>query len=172
MKEKNIFAYKLFLLLNISDFNLFLCENCNPPIPPSNPPLSQQPPLKVEVLSSPPSWRFGWRLNPLQKGGRCPLWYFPLLITAPTTHFSNFHFSICEVPTNRFSISDSNFGTPHFHDFSDVHMNKKLQKKKKNTHTQVDTLVKINGCTNFHLSFLIRGEEVGLPHKKEWICKL
>ena len=31
MTEKNIFAYKLFLSLNISDFNLFLCENCNPP---------------------------------------------------------------------------------------------------------------------------------------------
>ena len=30
MTEKNIFAYKLFLSLNISDFNLFLCENCNP----------------------------------------------------------------------------------------------------------------------------------------------
>ena len=26
----NIFAYKFFLSLNISDFNLFLCENCNP----------------------------------------------------------------------------------------------------------------------------------------------
>ena len=31
MTEKNVFAYKLFLSLNISDFNLFLCENCNPP---------------------------------------------------------------------------------------------------------------------------------------------
>ena len=30
MTEKNIFAYKLFLSLNISDFNLFLRENCNP----------------------------------------------------------------------------------------------------------------------------------------------
>ena len=30
MTEKNIFAYKLFLSLNISDFNLFLFENCNP----------------------------------------------------------------------------------------------------------------------------------------------
>ena len=42
MTEKNIFAYKLFLSLNISDFNLFLCENCNPPekvttLFPSNP---------------------------------------------------------------------------------------------------------------------------------------
>ena len=30
MTEKNIFAYKLFLLLNISDFDYFLWENCNP----------------------------------------------------------------------------------------------------------------------------------------------
>ena len=29
--EKNIFAYKHFLSLNISYFSLFLCENCNPP---------------------------------------------------------------------------------------------------------------------------------------------
>ena len=29
MSEKNIFAYKLFLSLNISDFNLFLWENWN-----------------------------------------------------------------------------------------------------------------------------------------------
>ena len=27
---KNIFTYKLFLSFNISNFNLFLCENCNP----------------------------------------------------------------------------------------------------------------------------------------------
>ena len=30
MTEKNIFAYKLFLQLNILDFGLFLRENCNP----------------------------------------------------------------------------------------------------------------------------------------------
>ena len=128
MTEKKFFAYKLFLSLNISDFNLFLCENCNAPSPPATQLFPSNPPLKVEVLSSPPYWKFGWRLNPLQKGGGCPLWYSPPLITAPTTHFSNFLFSICEVPTNSFSISDSNFGTPHFHDFSDVHMIKKLQK--------------------------------------------
>ena len=29
MAEKNIFANKLFLSLNISDINLFLCENGN-----------------------------------------------------------------------------------------------------------------------------------------------
>ena len=31
MTEKNILAYKHFLSLNISYFNLFLCGNCNPP---------------------------------------------------------------------------------------------------------------------------------------------
>ena len=30
MTEKNIFAYKLFLPLNIADLNLFLCQNYNP----------------------------------------------------------------------------------------------------------------------------------------------
>ena len=53
MTEKNIFADKLFLSLNISDFNLFLCENCNPP-------LSQQPPSKNLVKGS---------TTPLQKEG-------------------------------------------------------------------------------------------------------
>ena len=52
--EKNIFGYKLFLSLNISH-SIFLCENFNPPPPEkSHPPLSQQPPVKVEVLPSPP----------------------------------------------------------------------------------------------------------------------
>ena len=39
MTEKNIFAYKPFLTLNIADFDLFLCENCNPP-PEKNHPLT------------------------------------------------------------------------------------------------------------------------------------
>ena len=30
MTAKNIFVYKVFLLLSISDFSLFLCKNCNP----------------------------------------------------------------------------------------------------------------------------------------------
>ena len=55
MTEKDIFAYKLFLSLNISDFNLFLCENCTPPPPEKSHPLfPSNPPLKVEVLSSTP----------------------------------------------------------------------------------------------------------------------
>ena len=42
------------------------------PLFPSN------PPLKVEVLSNPLFWKFGWRFNPLphaeMRGGGCPLW--------------------------------------------------------------------------------------------------
>ena len=45
MTEKNIFAYKLFLSLNISDFNLFFMWKLQPSWKKS-PPLSQQPPSK------------------------------------------------------------------------------------------------------------------------------
>ena len=54
MTEKNIFAYKLFLSLNISNFNLFLMWKLHTSPHEKSHPLSQQPPLKVEVLSSPP----------------------------------------------------------------------------------------------------------------------
>ena len=50
MPEKNIFVYKLFLPLNISDFRGFFCKNCNPPPWKKLPPLFLQPPLKVEAL--------------------------------------------------------------------------------------------------------------------------
>ena len=54
MTQKNNFAYKLFLLLNISDFLNFYVKIATPPPPrKESPPLSQQPPLKVEVLLSP-----------------------------------------------------------------------------------------------------------------------
>ena len=49
MTEKNIFAYKLFLSLNISDLNLFFMWQLQHPPPPLKnvtPPLSQQPPSK------------------------------------------------------------------------------------------------------------------------------
>ena len=46
MTEKNIFAYKLFLSLNISDFNLFFMWKLQPSVKKSHPPLSQQPPSK------------------------------------------------------------------------------------------------------------------------------
>ena len=45
MTEKNIFACKLFLSLNISDFNLFFVTIATLPEK-SHPPLSQQPPSK------------------------------------------------------------------------------------------------------------------------------
>ena len=50
MTEKNIFAYKLYLSLNISDFNLFFMWKLEKShrLFPSNPPLT------VEVLLSPP----------------------------------------------------------------------------------------------------------------------
>ena len=65
MTEKNIFAYKLFLSLNISDFNPWK----------KSPPLSQELPSKSWGPVKPPPlfWKFGWRLYlhplPQQKGG-------------------------------------------------------------------------------------------------------
>ena len=53
MTEKNIFAYKPFFPLNISDFNFFgVCENCNPSPEEVTPLFPSNLPLKVEVLSS------------------------------------------------------------------------------------------------------------------------
>ena len=45
--------YTDLFTLNISDFNLLFMSKLQPPPEKSHPPLSQQPPLKVEVLSSP-----------------------------------------------------------------------------------------------------------------------
>ena len=53
LNRQNMQADQLFLLLNISDFNLFLCENCNPlPLEKVTPSFPATP-LKVKVLSSP-----------------------------------------------------------------------------------------------------------------------
>ena len=54
MTEKTFLFINFFLSLNVSDFSLFLCKNCNP-LEKSHRPLTQQPPLKIEVLSSPPT---------------------------------------------------------------------------------------------------------------------
>ena len=75
MTEKNIFAYKLFLSLNISDFNLFFMWKLQLPWKKS-PPLSQQPPSKSwGPVKTPP---FGNLVgdstpSPCRKGG-CTLW--------------------------------------------------------------------------------------------------
>ena len=73
MTEKNIFAYKLFLSLNISDFNLFLYENCNPPWNKALP-LFQQPPSKSWGSVKPPIFEnFGLEAQlprpPVERGG-------------------------------------------------------------------------------------------------------
>ena len=97
MTEKNIFVYKVFLLLNISDFSYFLCKNCDLPLPPplkKSPPLSKQPPSKNwDHVSSPPFWKFCGGPTPpppsppQQKGGGggCSLWVFN------TSDISRFH---------------------------------------------------------------------------------
>ena len=46
MIEKNIFVYKLFLLLNILDFSFFYIKTATPLE-------TKSPPLKIEILSSP-----------------------------------------------------------------------------------------------------------------------
>ena len=63
MTEKNIFAYKHFFLLNISDFNTFLCENYNPLPEKCHPLLSLQNPLKLKILSHLPCSNFLWMFN-------------------------------------------------------------------------------------------------------------
>ena len=79
MTEKNIFPDKLFLPLNISDFNLFFKGKLQPPSPleKSHPLFPSNPPLKVEVLSSPPLFLKIWfEVQPLPsqqkgRGGLC-----------------------------------------------------------------------------------------------------
>ena len=65
MTEQNILVYKLFLPLKIPVLVYFSSKSCNPSWKRS-PPLFQQPPLKIEVLSSPPPpfWEFGRRFIP------------------------------------------------------------------------------------------------------------
>ena len=66
MAEKNIFAHKLFLSLNIADFNLFYVKIATSPekshpLFPSNPPLSSPSFLKIWLEVEP--------LPPAEKGG-------------------------------------------------------------------------------------------------------
>ena len=72
MTEKIIFAYKLFLSLNISDFSsIFYVKTATPPEK-GYPLFPSNPPLKIEILQALPFQRFGQRLNPSpqQKRGR------------------------------------------------------------------------------------------------------
>ena len=68
--------------LNISDFNLFLCENCNPPEK-SHPLSLSNPPLKVEVLSSHPFLKIWLKVQLFYQKGWCTLWS-PLTPPHPT----------------------------------------------------------------------------------------
>ena len=82
MTEKNNFAYKLFLLLNISDFNLFFMWQLHPPPPheKSHPLFPCNLPLKVEVLSIPTLFEnlVGGSTPPLcRKGGA----HYELVVT-------------------------------------------------------------------------------------------
>ena len=54
MPQKNIFVYKLFLLLNISDFSLFFIQKLHPPEKSHPLPFPSNPPLKMGILSRPP----------------------------------------------------------------------------------------------------------------------
>ena len=70
MTEKNIFAHKLFLSLNISDFDLFFMWKLQLPLEKVTPPISQQLPLKVEFLSSPPILKLWLEAQPpCRRGG-------------------------------------------------------------------------------------------------------
>ena len=73
MTVKNIFVYKLFLLLNISNFSLFFfLKKLEPPTEKNTPLFSSNPPLKVEVLSSLPLFENlvgGSNPLPSRKGG-------------------------------------------------------------------------------------------------------
>ena len=78
MTDKNIFVYKPFLSLDISDFSFlvyFLCKNCTTtpppmkkatPIFPSNHPLRYWN-LRTEILSSPSFLKMWWKAKPLSK---------------------------------------------------------------------------------------------------------
>ena len=68
-------------------FFVYVCGNCNPSLKKVNPLFPSNPLLKVEVLSSPPFGKFGWRFNPSssRKGGGVhsmfSLWLVLLLIS-------------------------------------------------------------------------------------------
>ena len=99
MTVKNIFAYKLFLSLNISYFNFLYVKIATPPEK-SHPLFPSNPPLKAEVLSSPPflkTWLEAQPPSPLQKGGGGAHYALSL-------QFQNVSFSVMEINGSRQKI--------------------------------------------------------------------
>ena len=96
MTEKNIFLYKLFLWLSISDSSLFFCKNFTPPsflkkVSLSFPaiPLSKLRPVKPS-----PFWTCGRRFNPPQLKGGWGAHYFLLFLTVPLMVLLRFQSSL------------------------------------------------------------------------------
>ena len=89
MTEKNIFAYKLFLSLNMLYFILFFMRQLQ-----STPPQKSHPlfpsnlPLKLKVLSSPPLFEnlVGGSTPPCRKGGGPHYEYLYKTIKVRSTH--------------------------------------------------------------------------------------
>ena len=69
MTKKNIFVYKLFLYLNISDFSLLFMWRMQTPRGKKSPFVSQQRPSKKWDPVKPHFWKFGRRLDPSQQRG-------------------------------------------------------------------------------------------------------
>ena len=83
MTKKNNFAHKLLLSLNVSDFNLFFMWKLQPSL---HPPVKSNPPLKVEVLPSPPFSLKIWLEvqqppSPKQKEGVHTMLYISIILT-------------------------------------------------------------------------------------------
>ena len=78
MIEKKIFTYKVFLSLNILDFNLFFMWQLQPPWKSHPTFFHRNPPLKVEVPPPP--------LPPSERWGVCTLWepYIVVVFTLPS----------------------------------------------------------------------------------------
>ena len=73
MTEKNIFVYKLFLSINISDLFVFRLHPL--PLEKGHPMFPNNPPLKTEILSSLPFLKIWWEAQPPCRmgGGGCKL---------------------------------------------------------------------------------------------------
>ena len=88
MTEKNIFVYKLFLSLNISDCIFYL--EIEPPLKKVTPHFPSNPPLKVEVLPSPSILKIWLEVQPHPNLLPCEVF-----LTTSTTLFT---FLLCFIP--------------------------------------------------------------------------